>query len=1025
MLPIKLTIQGLYAYKTKQTIDFRTLTKDHLFGIFGSVGSGKSSILDAISLALYDKIERVSKQTDALPYNIFNKASQEFLIDYEFESGSNPDLYRFVVKNGRKKTGEPKSFERAAYVWKSGDWSPLEKTDASHIFNLSYENFRRTVIIPQGKFSDFLQLTGGERTAMMIELFPKLGEFDFSQKVGFLISENKEKWSTINGQLMEIGLSDSGNLEEKKEEIKTASLALVERKQNLLSTENRFQELNVLKDLHEQFSTKSEIYKNLELNKPDYDLKKEKLEKYEFIFRTFDADFKLLDNAKTMFLESKEKLEQLEQKVKNQIENLDSEQKKSEVLNQEALFIPAWEIEISDLNLISESQKLASKKEETDLELSQISLALLKLNSDKELIKNELQGNKDNLEKLEASVQNYPELLNGLQFFKENARISEERKKIEDRIREVQLKIETLRAEKDETLKGLVFSRIPEINPNTRLKEVLVLLDSEKEKLNLEIGQMQDHILQLGKKEQLFQFTSQMVDGDPCPLCGSLHHPEIVTSEDVGSLVQSAQNQIKNLLALNSEIEKDYRKLHDLAASLSTEVEQLKTLNERLSASDASLENLKSEYSSNPYVSMGNQAVSDLFSKSEQQRKDILSIKNRVKDLEENFLRVENSLEPEVNKEKSLKQILAGIDGQILSFKNQVKSLNPDTILNLEETESKINILSKKLKTTKENLELQKARLDALKLDLVSAEATKKSLFELVEKYKTEEAKLSERVLQKIEKENLTNMEEVRKTLDSHFDSEKIKLEIEAFFKQLDLVVNDLKNLKDKIHHREFDAVLWEEAKESILNQKQNISALEGELAVLIEQVKDIEIRQAKLEKLQNEKAVLEKRRDNLSVLSSLFKGKDFVNFVSSVYLKNVVDVANERFFRLTRQKLMLVLDGDNNFYVKDFLNEGHERLAKTLSGGQIFQASLSLALALADTVRHKTKSEQNFFFLDEGFGSLDKESLHLVFDTLRQLKHENRIVGVISHIEEMQQEIDQCLKIRMDEEFGSIIEVK
>ena len=150
------------------------------------------------------------------------------------------------------------------------------------------------------------------------------------------------------------------------------------------------------------------------------------------------------------------------------------------------------------------------------------------------------------------------------------------------------------------------------------------MLDSEKEKLNLEIGQMQDHILQLGKKEQLFQFTSQMVDGDPCPLCGSLHHPEIVTSEDVGSLVQSAQNQIKNLLSINSEIEKDYRKLHDLAASLSTEVEQLKTLNERLSASDTSLENLKSEYSSNPYVSMGNQAVSDLFSKSEQQRKDIL-----------------------------------------------------------------------------------------------------------------------------------------------------------------------------------------------------------------------------------------------------------------------------------------------------------------------------------------------------------------------------------------------------------------
>ena len=91
------------------------------------------------------------------------------------------------------------------------------------------------------------------------------------------------------------------------------------------------------------------------------------------------------------------------------------------------------------------------------------------------------------------------------------------------------------------------------------------------------------------------------------------------------------------------------------------------------------------------------------------------------------------------------------------------------------------------------------------------------------------------------------------------------------------------------------------------------------------------------------------------------------------------------------------------------------------MSGGQIFQASLSLALALADLVRNLTKSNRNFFFLDEGFGSLGKESLHLVFDTLRQLRHENGIVGVISHIEEMQQEIDNCPKIRMDEEKGSL----
>ena len=176
------------------------------------------------------------------------------------------------------------------------------------------------------------------------------------------------------------------------------------------------------------------------------------------------------------------------------------------------------------------------------------------------------------------------------------------------------------------------------------------------------------------------------------------------------------------------------------------------------------------------------------------------------------------------------------------------------------------------------------------------------------------------------------------------------------------------------------------------------------------------------VKKLKEEQNEQQNRFANLTVLASLFSGKGFVNYASSLYLKNIVEMANERFFRLTKQKLRLVLDGQNNFYVKDYLNNGHERLAKTLSGGQIFQASLCLALALADNVRHLTQSPRNFFFLDEGFGSLDKDSLALVFDTLRQLRNENRVVGVISHIEEMKLEIGNFLSIRMDDEKGSQI---
>src|SRR5690606_32974376 len=94
----------------------------------------------------------------------------------------------------------------------------------------------------------------------------------------------------------------------------------------------------------------------------------------------------------------------------------------------------------------------------------------------------------------------------------------------------------------------------------------------------------------------------------------------------------------------------------------------------------------------------------------------------------------------------------------------------------------------------------------------------------------------------------------------------------------------------------------------------------------------------------------------------------------------------------------------------------------QTLSGGQTFQASLCLALALAESVQQKAGTRQNFFFLDEGFGSLDRESLQTVFDTLQSLRHGNRIVGIISHVEELQKEIQHNIYVGLDPEKGSLI---
>jgi len=266
------------------------------------------------------------------------------------------------------------------------------------------------------------------------------------------------------------------------------------------------------------------------------------------------------------------------------------------------------------------------------------------------------------------------------------------------------------------------------------------------------------------------------------------------------------------------------------------------------------------------------------------------------------------------------------------------------------------------------------------------------------------------------------SIDEVKQILSTELNLELQKQKLAAFRQQLLLMQNQVNQLQNEIAGRTYDdeahCKLLAElvAVGEIVNQKNQELGKVTEL--LKKLLSDLENRAILQKELDN----LELRAENLRTLKNMFKGSGFVNYISSVYLQNLCNAANDRFFQLTRQKLSLEITDDNSFQVRDYLNGGKVRSVKTLSGGQIFQAALSLALALADNIQKITDSNQNFFFLDEGFGSLDKDSLSVVFDTLKSLRKENRIVGVISHVEEMQQEIDTHLRIVNHEETGSRI---
>mgnify|MGYP000961153458 CR=1 FL=1 len=233
---------------------------------------------------------------------------------------------------------------------------------------------------------------------------------------------------------------------------------------------------------------------------------------------------------------------------------------------------------------------------------------------------------------------------------------------------------------------------------------------------------------------------------------------------------------------------------------------------------------------------------------------------------------------------------------------------------------------------------------------------------------------------------------------------------------------SQLDQLTAEIGGREYNLESHRQLQELLETDRSLLDRLNRDLGVTEKSVADLQKSLETQAQLRKELEQIELRAENIKTLKKLFTASGFVNYISSVYLQNLCNAANDRFFQLTRQKLSLEITEDNNFQVRDYLNGGKVRSVKTLSGGQTFQAALCLALALADNIQKITYSNQNFFFLDEGFGSLDKESLAVVFDTLKSLRKENRIVGVISHVEEMQQEIETHLRIINRDELGSRI---
>ena len=247
-----------------------------------------------------------------------------------------------------------------------------------------------------------------------------------------------------------------------------------------------------------------------------------------------------------------------------------------------------------------------------------------------------------------------------------------------------------------------------------------------------------------------------------------------------------------------------------------------------------------------------------------------------------------------------------------------------------------------------------------------------------------------------------------------------IKLEIEDHKTkktQLDLKIGEL---RIKIGENKLD-------KEDLIEKEAEYNKVQDELENLKEKetglsikIKDTEERLVLVNQLKKDLKVYSLKMNDVKDLEKLLKGNKFVEYLSQIYLKNIVLDASQRLDWITSGRYAIEINSDYMFVIRDNFNGGMRRSSDTLSGGETFLVSLALALALSSQIQLKGSAPLEFFFLDEGFGSLDSELLDTVMTSLEKLHSNNLSVGIISHVEELKSRVPMKLVVSLDEKDAS-----
>lgn len=988
-----IAFKNINSLKGEHEIDFTTDKFRHnpLFAITGATGSGKTTILDVISLALFCEVPRIGKISNSEVINkgaILTKNQEEAFAEVCYQC--NAGVFKSVWSISTNRNGNLRDYEMEISKVRPPKSLDLNKSKVpkknEELIGLTYSQFIKAVVLAQGEFAKFLKADKKERSQLLEQItgtgiYRRLGikayrkfkdQNDKIEQEEKILAAEKEELLSADYQ-KEL----NGELDQLREKIKTGEKEIEKLKDWLrqrIEIEGLTEKIEHKEKALEKVHARQESFvqnegKALEAHEKvqplsaelqEWKHKKEQLAQNEEAYRTLTKTREELDTERQKQLREINEFIGLNAGGENLEKELSDFYEKVSALQQQQ----------SELKRDFETQERLFDREIKDLESGYTA---------RDFAKNSTQW-KDLVARAKTDYQ------------QQKADFAEPPAELDSEIEAAEKKLKTIEnARSDQRFIDKIAEDLTQTTTTcNELKEQLRALPEaiQTTKHHCELGREQLKRLNLEKEKSIIEadletYRKKLQDGEVCPLCGSTEHP-------YSSHEPEGKSDLDNRLAAKEkEVTESQNRLSRLTAQKDERTEQLHRQATEQQAQSEKLKRQKEKFKEQypDQFSVEDQDWPTLIADSEkhlEKLKRFQTLTERVQIIEEAapiFETIEKILKKGKRVKETVEQYYQGKDllGDVRHYESHWREVQKNIQFNRKQLTEAHEKLERDKKVFTEVADKLLPKLRAKGFDAIS---DAKNVLLSEDKYKAlkEEASEIQDEINRLKTE-LTTIEQQKNALTETLKTAKDQRELQNEKTDTEAALNN-----------------WKKAKEECLRLlKNNNERLEktGKRAKAIEE-----------ERAKNHRWIM------LNKLIGDAKGDRFTQFAQDLTLRHLLKLANKRLKDLSkRYRLREASTKDGSLEVADLDMGNQRRSVKTLSGGETFLLSLSLALALSDLASKNVSI--NSLFIDEGFGTLDPETLDQTLDTLERLQmSSSKMIGIISHVESLKERIGTQIQL-------------